>query len=807
MNQENRQHHPLKLPEEKLNTMALRMAFFYKVMSGCGTLAFAWATVVLLGGFSTLIKQKDFWFVTIIVFMEATWLFNNVKPEDQFFLRLPETIVKTEKVAVVGRGSWQRHASTDANTEDSSNENILFSELKSVFTNDRSSGDHPPFRKKITCRSCFALLFSSILGQLQLAALIACIVMSSLRLKRQDYVDPWNQVDDDHKNIRWSLNIFYALVLCQCILYFLTGILANPAKRIFVVCMKYKLRLWIVLALDRYLQECVVKCINGDLREAVNMDLVSFAKQLSNSGSLDDQLMGIRILDHLLRSKEHKAMVLRKIRSSLDTIEKAIYMLGLKREEEQDTRGHAARVLLELAPDLQVESFPGILQSISSLLGTQKTKTNGGSRNSTHMSKELTLLGVDILDKLLTNPENCAEVKNARNLLSKIIEITNCQVEKPVHNIDKIIVGNSLEVLRKLVSTAGKTGEDLRSQVSKNIHTIRNIRKFFIDHAESQPKILAQATDILASLALNDTARKEIGRSHLTIRKLISLVAEDSHEVQESSVRMSAAEALVLLSAPIKENAIPSTLSESQRSNIKAVLSETKLEDMERIVSALSDVSTEHKAVVAKFLQNLRSYQGAEYGDQLATVNQALPKVLEAIKLALDKIEVVGCPDEPSAHVRKQSFPSSQFKIEMEALITEQGKLLESFIGLCMQICTSGNSNQFTDALRSAEITDDMFVQMLTKILETYKSPTSDTPGIRRVVIQQMNWMMDKDKEYINIFLKHEMDKALKEVAETALKLEDYWFFRFDVGAFEHEESIYKLLSISPLLQAGGSGL
>ncbi|BAD73422.1 hypothetical protein [Oryza sativa Japonica Group] len=63
-----------RLPEEKLNTMAVRIAFFYRVMNGCGALAFAWATVVLLGGYATLIKQKDFWFVTIIVFMEATWL-------------------------------------------------------------------------------------------------------------------------------------------------------------------------------------------------------------------------------------------------------------------------------------------------------------------------------------------------------------------------------------------------------------------------------------------------------------------------------------------------------------------------------------------------------------------------------------------------------------------------------------------------------------------------------------------------------------------------------------------------------------
>ncbi|XP_020171338.3 uncharacterized protein [Aegilops tauschii subsp. strangulata] len=759
--------------------MALRMAFFQKVMSGCGALAFIWATVVLLGGFSTLIKQKDFWFVTIIVFMEATWLFNNAKSEDQFFFRLAETMVNTENVAILGRGSWQRHAST----EDSIDE--MMPELQSAFSSHRSY--------------CFGFLYTSLVGYVQLAALIACIVMSSLRLRRQDYVDAWNQEDDDHKNIRLSLNIFYALVLSQCLLYFVSAIVASPLKRMFVVCLKYKLGVWGFLAVARYLQECLLKCISGDLREAVNMDLVSFAKQKLTSNSLDDQLLGIRILDHLLRIKEHKAMVLTKIRSSLDTVEKAVYMLGLKKDAEQDTRGHAARVLLELAPDLQVESFPGIFQSISSLLITHKTKISGTFSNSIRVSKELTLLGVDILDKLLTNPENRAEAKNAKNLLSKILDITSCQDEKTLDsNIDKIIVEKSLNVLRKLVSTAGETGEELRCQVSKNIHTIRNIRKFIIDYAESQPAMLAQAADILACLALNDNARMEIERSHLIIWKLISLLAEDSDEGQDSSlrvstgVRMSAVEALVLLSAPIKENAMLNAVSGR---SIMAILSETKLQDMQRIVSTLSEESAEHRIMVAKFLQNLRGYQGPHYGDQLETVNKALPKVLEAIKHALDKIEGVGGSGEPSDH-------------EMEALmINEQGKLLESFIGLCMQICTSGNAKKFTNALRNAEITDDMFVQMLRKILELYKSPSSDAPGIRRVVIQQMNWMMARDSKYINIFLRHEMDKALKEVAQTALKLENYWFFRFDVGTFGHDESIYSLLSISPLLQAGGSGL
>jgi len=55
------------LPEEWLNIFILSKALAYKAMNGLGTLA----TVVLLGGFSTLVKQTDFWYITIIAFLQT----------------------------------------------------------------------------------------------------------------------------------------------------------------------------------------------------------------------------------------------------------------------------------------------------------------------------------------------------------------------------------------------------------------------------------------------------------------------------------------------------------------------------------------------------------------------------------------------------------------------------------------------------------------------------------------------------------------------------------------------------------------
>lgn len=145
-----------------------------------------------------------------------------------------------------------------------------------------------------------AVLYQTTLGYAQLAAVIGTMVISSLRLKRQDYVDPIYQQNDDHKNIRWSLNIFYGLALSQCIVYFLVSILANPLKRMLRVGLTYKLGFWGVLSLARYVEECLLKCVSGDLRGAVSMDLVSFSNELLSSDSIENQLIGFRIVDHLL---------------------------------------------------------------------------------------------------------------------------------------------------------------------------------------------------------------------------------------------------------------------------------------------------------------------------------------------------------------------------------------------------------------------------------------------------------------------------------------------------------------------------
>ena len=65
-------------PEKWLNGFVSLVALVERVGNALGTLAFTWATVVLLGGYPTSLtalgSYNDFWFATAIIFLESARL-------------------------------------------------------------------------------------------------------------------------------------------------------------------------------------------------------------------------------------------------------------------------------------------------------------------------------------------------------------------------------------------------------------------------------------------------------------------------------------------------------------------------------------------------------------------------------------------------------------------------------------------------------------------------------------------------------------------------------------------------------------
>ncbi|MFS7950322.1 hypothetical protein Hanom_Chr07g00581871 [Helianthus anomalus] len=141
---------------------------------------------------------------------------------------------------------------------------------------------------------------SRLLYWLQLASATACVVLSLIKLVKQNYGEI-QKGDTDKRNRKSALTIFYALALAlaEALLF----LLEKAYWEWKVMCKKI---------LDRVNDECELgpvgvvlvrrlfydaysKCVNGSIFDGFKMDLVSFAMELLGLNSSDEQLIGVRI--------------------------------------------------------------------------------------------------------------------------------------------------------------------------------------------------------------------------------------------------------------------------------------------------------------------------------------------------------------------------------------------------------------------------------------------------------------------------------------------------------------------------------
>ncbi|KAF7067275.1 hypothetical protein CFC21_073183 [Triticum aestivum] len=903
------------LPEECLNVAILCKAFVSKVMNGLGALATIWATVVLLGGFAVLIKKQDFWYVTIVALVESIGILGGHEdPTYQIFIRTPGLLLEAKKAAEQERqlGWWRRRRIHRHHQQQSGR-----------ARRDRLQGRIKPkrYEELKMYKGLVGMVVLVALRLTEIAAIATCIVISSRRLKRQDYVDPKDKYAADHQNIKLSLNIFYGLVLAQSIIFIVVRLNLDSLLGFRV---RFSYRLFGPSGTEimyRYLSDNYLELIAGNVRATFKMNLITFAKKLvlSDSG-VDDKLVGIRAMDRILRSVKYNTLALRELQASLDAdaMGKLIQVLGLVRTpEEKEMRGHAARVVLKLAPDIPVDNCPRAMSLISSSL----LETAG------NMDVDLVWFGLRILDKLTDIQQNCWRAKDLSDLLPKIIDLTNLNqgghrhgssssisdawIEQEIipllqreedipptatQKIDQqIIVGMSLKILSKLVATPGHVGEELREKTSECIHLLAGT---ILEHVG--------AARVIACLALDKRGKQEIGRSPEIIRKLKEcllskaplvdttkvaanlLLLEYTTREQLNQIKLSieeknvllqdpslsvpttvliealdlgqvmspwvqsivvqdldlddllsakqanlceeAAKALVVLTSGCKTNATvqpngcntnAAVLTSGCETNV--VLQEITVQEMETIVRMIfpkpEDLEREEtrrmqaatrlqernlhqetlqvvkkiiyaeggghtRSLHAKLLQNLRAH-GHAHGNatkHMLVIDRALPEVMKAIVDEATKLEH---PAFSSESLARDDVPW-----------VEAGKVLDSFIGLTVQICKGLDASDFVKILDGVSLTLDTFVMKLKKILELYKYPTTEFPSIRRSTLELMNWMVRKNSNYREIFLQCGVYKQLKEVAKTARRLERFELFHCDVEVGNDDiSSIHCLVS------------
>ncbi|XVE81510.1 hypothetical protein DITRI_Ditri15bG0070300 [Diplodiscus trichospermus] len=763
----------VRAPEKKLTLFALRLSIFEKSATGLGTLGFIWATVVLLGGFAITLDKTDFWFITIILLIEGTRIFSRSHELE-----------------------WQHQATwsiTDAGINSfralRSSSHILIRALKTLFyplslirkksqnTREITQVDHSQLGRwnharaptRIWISSDVPLLpygqwvflsrnISKVLYWLQLLSATACVVLSSMKLIKHNYGEV-QKGDTDKRNRQSALNIFYALALAEALLFLMEKAYWEwkviYCKLLEEVNKECEFGPSGMVSIKRFFYDAYSRCVNGSIFDGLKMDIVTFAMDMLASNSPDEQLIGARILRQFSISERYSDDTLQKIGINLSVVERLVEMLNWKDPQEEEIRKSAAEILSKLVGKkqncLRVAGIPGAMESISSLLQTNRSSGDGadeiGEKNpildhANYSFWTFNHLGLLILKKLACDHDNCGKIGNTRGLLPKIIDFTHAGEkllrDENVAPSQILTVKRSLQVVKMLASTTGATGKHLRKEISEVVFTISNIRDI-LRHGEKHPMLQKLSIEILTNLALEEEATERIGGTGGVLKELFNIFLNQGIPEHQNHVRRAAGEALAMLAL-------------ESRSNCHRIL---KLQALERLVEALEVPLLRVNA--ARILRNLCTYSGAECFYQLKGVIAAAPTVLKAI-------------------------------------MSEENKLQEVMVGLAAQVFKHMSCEESSMMFEKAGIKEEELAKALVEILKKYSHPSAKVPRIRRFTIELAIWMMNDSVKNVYILKEMGMEKELEGVLETTTELESFNIFSGTVGLSRHSTTIHSLV-------------
>ncbi|KAI3496425.1 hypothetical protein L1887_38786 [Cichorium endivia] len=773
-------------PEKKLTLFALRLAILEKAATGIGALGFIWATVVLLGGFAITIDKIDFWLVTIILLIESTRIFSRSH-------ELEWQHQATWSLADAGVSSFRAIRSSSR---------VVIRAVKSMSQpltgtpggSDRKIGETPRILKSWTnywqsektpsrawTSSDVPLLpygkwvfvssnISKVLYWLQLASATVCVFISVMRLVNNNFGDvDLRKRDGDKMNRKSALAIFYGLALAEAVLFLLEKAYWewNVIYKRMLEMVNEELELGYtgLISIKRFFYDAYSKCVNQSIFDGLKMDMVSFAMELLNSDSSDEQLIGVRIFDRFTTNSRFSQDTLQKIGITISVIERLVEMLNWKDPQEEEIRMSAGKILAKLLGKkqnaLRVAGIPGAMESISSLLHV--------NRNSNSMiygeafEKEImgdhgsydfwafNQLGLLILKKLARDHDNCGKIGNTRGLLTKIIEFMHTDEglfkDRRVTESQITTVKRSLQVVKMLVSSTGVTGTQLRTEISELVFTISYIRDI-LRYGERYPRVQKLGIDILTSLALEDDATERIGGTGGVLKELFNVFLREEILESQNHVRIAAGEALGMLAF------------ESTR-NCQRIL---KLNVIGKLNDALESPLLRVNA--ARILRNLCIYSGTSSFNQLRTTITAAPTVLKEI-------------------------------------MTDDLKLQEVMVGLAAHMFKFMTSEEANAMFERSGLHEVELATTLVQILKKCPYPPTKTPRIRRYVIELAIWMMMKDNvRNIQTFKNLGMMEELEGVTETTCELESFNIFSGAIGMSRYKISIHSLVETAMNMMA-----
>ncbi|CAM0948821.1 unnamed protein product [Alopecurus aequalis] len=502
-------------PELQLNMCILSELFLQILATGLGALAIVWATVVLLGGFSTYLQRADFWVITAIVFIQGARVVGiNLSPEVEFFNQVPLAFLE---LGAKQYATW---------------------------------GTRTSALKIVGIYTTMALLTILVLAVPVIAGL-GCISLSIYRLVAL----PW--IHQNNSNVLCALIFFYALVFLQGGLFIIWFF--RRMKRTYIaehVSLKYGFEDKREL-IDKYMNKTLSTAIKNGVASAINRNLASFAADLMKSDYRQDHIDAVLVIHTLISKEVHRRRTLSQIQSSPLCVSRLLDMVNSKSRTDHRTKICIAEIVAHLASNLRLADISGATESISSMLDPYFTKistpvTNVNIDHQTAIditidSKPLIIHGLLILAKLAVNPDNCKQIYDSKGLFSKITLLVKYKVYK-IPSYDAItmdIAENALEVVSTLVSSTDETNGNIRRHICSNGIAVDDIRPI-MGRDNRYNKLKVPATKILTELYLDMSTRATIGLDDTAefIKVLLTIFLYDRND---SGLKKTAGKALAVL--------------------------------------------------------------------------------------------------------------------------------------------------------------------------------------------------------------------------------------------------------------------
>ncbi|KAF8669955.1 hypothetical protein HU200_051138 [Digitaria exilis] len=540
--------------------------------------------------------------------------------------------------------------------------------------------------------------------------------------------------------------------------------------------------------------------------------LTSLTIKPLDSTSSKTQIAGLRVLYNFLErldpeSKKELITDITDVCKKTVAVTNLVDMLGSTVPLDKDIiRLLAASVIAELTGRIKISEFPGMVKLISLLLdyknrqnsmqptdspkisefprveemvyslyilsakNTQNSLPNcvpgnnvgnaDSIRHTIRTADESTLLqrmlfpllGMSILQRLACDPDNCDEiVEDATYISTKTIGLISYVTNEEISGDPQkaLVLRSSLNFVRWLTIDRGKIGSRFRQEISDNPLLLNSLG--LILDGDCQPELWEPVVDIIAALALDESARQDIGSTQSIIPKLMcTFLRQDGvnpSENNDHSLRRAAGEALANLTIKSTDNCWAILLAEQGHNLIKKVIH--MLDDEDCI------------CVAANLLHNLCANSRDKLMDidlgASAQLEYALPKMMQII------------------------------------MTSKEGKQLEATLCVISQIdylipkCFRKVLTEETDAAALVE-----------KVLDTLNSnraPCPEYPRIRRVLVETVISIVCLcPNTYRSIFREKKAKDALDMVKGTPSRLEKFRVFINGKGVLPESLPMHSLV-------------